>query len=434
MKKTPLEDWIVDRSAIKERDREHLEQYQLQRLAETLTYAKGNSRFYGDLLSGASRSSLESLKDFEDIPFTYPQQIAQNPLDFLCVPQKEVSRIVTLNTSGTSGMGKRIFFTEGDLDLTVDFFKFGMSCLTDESDRVLVLLPGDSYGSIGDLLQKALGMSNIKCVNYGILADPEDAANCIIKEDITCLVGIPIQVLYLSRVRPDVFKSHIRKVLLSTDYVPETMIRELNRLYGCKVFTHYGMTEMGYGGGVECEALNGYHMREADLYFEIVDPGTGEVLPDGQSGEVVFTTLNRQAMPLIRYRTGDSASFSINSCACGTFLKTMNRVSGRIDNRVMIGEGIYLYLRELDEVILNFREVLDYKACIADKNLLKLDIISENKEIIREIELAVQKLLQEKPGHEIGLTVTANPDSRPEKIVNSMIKRKIIDFRPAKAE
>ena len=434
MKKTPLEDWIVDRSGIKERNRDHLEQYQLQRLAETLTYAKRNSRFYSEMLSGIRQSSLDSLQDFSNIPFTYPHQISQNPMDFLCVPQKEVSRIVTLNTSGTTGMGKRICFTEQDLDLTVDFFQFGMSCLTDESDRVMVLLPGDSYGSIGDLLKKALGMSNSNCVNYGILADPEDAANAIIKEDITCLVGIPIQILYLSRVRPDIFKSKIRKVLLSTDYVPEVMIRELHQLYGCKVFTHYGMTEMGYGGGVECEALNGYHMREADLYFEIVDPVTGDVLPDGQQGEVVFTTLNRQAMPLIRYRTGDSASFSENACACGTFLKTMTRVSGRIDNQARIGEGIYLYLRELDEVIFHFREVLDYKACITEKNLLKIDIISENKEIIRDIEFAVQNLLHEKPGHELDLAVIANPDSRPEKIVNSMIKRKLIDYRPVKEE
>lgn len=77
------------------------------------------------------------------------------------------------------------------------------------------------------------------------------------------------------------------------------------------------MTEMGYGGGVECQALNGYHLREDDLYFEIVDPCSGKAVADGVTGEIVFTTFNRQAMPLIRYRTGDIGAFSVDACQCG---------------------------------------------------------------------------------------------------------------------
>ena len=129
----------------------------------------------------------------------------------------------------------------------------------------------------------------------------------------------------------EVFKNNIEKILLSTDYVPEILIKEITDKFHCRVFTHYGMTEMGYGGGVECEALNGYHMREADFYFEIINPDTGKRVEEGQYGEVVFTTLTREGMPLIRYRTGDIACFSSEPCVCGTFLKTMGRVFGRID-------------------------------------------------------------------------------------------------------
>ena len=89
----------------------------------------------------------------------------------------------------------------------------------------------------------------------------------------------------------------------------------MSSAFSCPVFTHYGMTEMGYGGGVECAALNGYHMREEDLYTEIIDPITRKNVPEGNYGEVVFTTFRREVMPLIRYRTGDIAGFLPKNCS-----------------------------------------------------------------------------------------------------------------------
>ncbi|UWG96484.1 AMP-binding protein [Dehalobacter sp. DCM] len=429
MRVTPLEEWIMGKSGIMERKPKMLAEYQLNKIREILDYVKKNSRFYGRRLNGINEDEINTLNDLKNIPFTFPDDIRQNPLDFLCVPQREIKRIVTIRSSGTSGAEKRVFFSEQDLNLTIDFFQVGMRCLTDQSDRVMVLLPGISYGSIGDLLKKALEMSKIQCFIHGVIVDPEQTAKDIIENDITCLVGIPMQVSYLSKLKSDVFKSRIKKVLLSTDYVPDVLIHELTYQYGCKVFTHYGMSEMGYGGGVECEALAGYHMREADLYFEIVNPATGEAVPDGQSGEVVFTTMTREAMPLIRYRTGDIASFSSNPCACGTFLKTMKKVMGRIENKVMIGENKFLFLGELDETILKFKDVWDYKACITDENLLKIEIISENISIKNDVEQSIQTLLDKKLRNNISFTVIVNPDSKPDKITNSMVKRKIREYR-----
>jgi phenylacetate-CoA ligase len=433
MKVTPLEDWIIGKSGIKEKKPKLLAEYQLDKIRETLDYAKRNSRFYGERLGSINEDQINSLEDFKNIPFTYPYHIRQNPLDFLCLPQREIKRIVTLKSSGTSGAEKRIYFSEQDLNLTIDFFKVGMSCLIDKNDRVMVLLPGNTYGSIGDLLKRALEISKVPCFIHGVMVDPEQTAKDIIENEITCLVGIPMQVLYLSKLKMDVFKSRIKKVLLSTDYVPDVLIHELTHQYGCKVFTHYGMTEMGYGGGVECEALDGYHLREADLYFEVVNPDTGEAVQDGQSGEVVFTTLTRYAMPFIRYRTGDMASFSSDPCGCGTFLKTMKKVLGRIDNKVIIGENKFLYVWELDEAILKFKEVLDYKACITDENLLKIEIKSDHQSIRNDIEQSIQTLLYQKLGYgyKMKLAVIADTDSKPEKITNSMVKRKISDFRGA---
>ncbi|AOT71467.1 DVU_1553 family AMP-dependent CoA ligase [Geosporobacter ferrireducens] len=433
MKLTPLESWIVDRTGIQERSRRALEAYQVKKVRETVEYAKKNSLFYRKQLKDIRTEDIRSLKDLQNLPFTFPQDIRQNPYGFLCVPQRAVKRIVTLNTSGTTGEGKRIFFTEKDLDDTIDFFRYGMSCLTDRGDRVLVLLPGNAYGSIGDLLKKTLALSNIGCTVHGVLADPEEAARCIEERNITCIVGIPMQVLYLSRAKSEVFKKRIKKVLLSTDYVPEVLIHELTQEYGCSVFTHYGMTEMGYGGGVECEALNGYHMREGDLYFEIINPDTGEAVENGQYGEVVFTTLTRQAMPLIRYRTGDIAAFSSTTCPCGTFLKTMKKAQGRMDNRVELRENQSLYLRELDEIILDFKAVMDYKAYMDIESILIVGITTKNVEDFQslksEIAHRLQDILYRKLGYGMDMELIFNGENKPNQIANSMIKRKIHDYR-----
>lgn len=430
MKLTPLENWIMRKAGITERSRDQLEEYQLERIRETLRHAGKSSRFYRGYLDGLHADEIRSFKDFENIPFTFPRQIGDDPLAFLCVSLSEIKRIVTLKSSGTTGADKRVYFTQEDLALTVDFFKFGMSCLVDKGDRVMVLLPGNSFGSIGDLLKKALAFSDIACDIHGVMTDTVETARRIVENGITCVVGIPTQVMRLSRTERTAFQ-RVKKVLLSTDYVPEALISELTEQFGCSVFTHYGMTEMGYGGGVECEALNGYHMRDADLYFEIVNPENGKPVADGETGEVVFTTLTRKAMPLIRYRTGDIASFSEKPCACGTFLKTMNRVRGRINNKIRIGENSCFSLSELDEIVLPLLKGTDYRASLFRGNRLVLEITAGSdtayEEIKDDIARSVRKFVFEKFPENMSIEIRRN--DHPDPVVNSMVKRMIYDLR-----
>lgn len=426
MERTPLEDWIVERTGISRHSREALEEYQLRKIMETEKFARTHSRFYKDQLA---RVPVNSWEDVRALPFTFPSQIRRDPNGFLCIPQREIKRIVTLRSSGTEGGEKRVFFSQSDLDATVDFFQYGMSSLTDESDRVLILFPGASCGSIGDLLEKALKRSGVACFRYGIITDMEETAKCIVENGITCLIGIPIQILQLSRIKTEIFQKHIRKVLLSADYVPKVLIRELTERCGCRVFTHYGMTEMGYGGGVECQALDGYHMREGDLYLEILDPVTGQPVQDGQAGEVTFTTLTRQAMPLIRYRTGDLASFSPVPCPCGTFLKTMSRVSGRCENRVRLCGGSFLRFSQLDEWMLSFPELLDYKACLECEDVLRIEIVLMKEKRFSETRDRISKKIQEEIRRHYGcrmqIRLVSKTDPQ-EKFVNSMEKRKFL--------
>lgn len=431
MKTTPLQRWIVERTALKSSTQEALQAYQLGEIQKTLTYAKEKSRFYQRTLSEIDLHSINSLKDFESIPFTTPEDIKQSAHDFVCVPSSDIERIVTLNTSGTTGNEKRLFFTHQDLEATIDFFQYGMNCLVDENDKVMVLLPGVAQASIGDLLKKALSRSNIECVVHGLLNDVEKTAQCIEEHKITCIVGIPMQVLYLSKLKPELFYTQIKKVLLSTDYVPDVLVEALSKDGACKVYNHYGMTEMGYGGGVECECLGGYHLRENHLYFEIIDPMTGECVHDGEYGEVVFTTFNRQAMPLIRYRTGDIARFSTKPCACGTFLRTMEKVRGRIENQVFL-HGYEIHLRDFDEILLQYAPIVDYTLSIGENDIVHITCVVSNKEAYEKSEQEMIRRIREHFSFGFTLSLEGVEDDYSPKITNSMIKRKLRDSRGEK--
>jgi phenylacetate-coenzyme A ligase PaaK-like adenylate-forming protein len=293
--------------------------------------------------------------------------ITKDPFSFLAVSQDDVARIVTLRTSGSTGEAKRLFFTEGDLDLTIDFYHYGMSTLVRPGQRVAIFFPGEIPYSVGDLLFQGLQRMNVQALMYGLVTNPLHAAEAIASFGAHCIVGIPTQVLAVacSPAGAAIGKGSIESVLLSADYVPRALAQTLEEVWGCRVFTHYAMTEMGHGGGVECEALAGYHLREADLYFEVVDYKTGESSFDGEIGEVVFTTLTRQGMPLIRYRTGDIARMITQPCPCGSILKRMDYVRGRWNGLVRLDTDCDLTIHEMDEALFRLPGLFDYRATVS---------------------------------------------------------------------
>ena len=245
-----------------------------------------------------------------------------------------------------------------------------MSTLVRAGERVLILMPGGLPGSIGELLVEGLARMHVEGIVHGPVQDPEHAIDEILSLRPQCLVGIPVQVIALvrhpqsGRIPPGL----VRSVLLSTDYVPAAIVADIQRTWGARVYQHYGMTEMGYGGGVECDAYDGYHLREADLFMEIVDPATGRALPDGVSGEVVFTTLTRRAMPLIRYRTGDLARLLPDYCPCGSMLRRLGKVQGRLTNAAALGPLASLKMAALDDALFAIPSVLNYQAELVPAN------------------------------------------------------------------
>jgi phenylacetate-coenzyme A ligase PaaK-like adenylate-forming protein len=334
---TVLDAWVARKIGLPEGAplrRDDIESYQLAMLRRTLKTAAANSPFYAERLSGIDvETDILCLEDMRGIPFTTESDLRTRGASMLCAPQKDVSRIVTLKTSGSEGSPKRIYFTEEDQELTVDFFHHGMKIMTDESDLLLILLPCERPGSVGDLLRQGLARGGTKTIAYGPIPRNDDSADAAVlalmrEKNVSSVVGGPAETARLARSGSDCAAS-VRSVLLSTEYVSDENRRTIEECWDCKVFEHYGTTESGLGGAMACHVREGYHPREADLIFEIIDPVSGRVLPDGEWGEVVFTTITRRAMPFIRYRIGDVGRWLPGPCGCGSVLKRLDKIEDR---------------------------------------------------------------------------------------------------------
>lgn len=371
MKITPLHTWIAQRLGCSEAEFNPvaLERYQLERLNWVIKYAKQHSRFYRERLANEPET-ITSLAELAAFPFTSADDLRADPNRFVCVPQDEVQRIVTLPTSGTTGESKRVFFSAADQELTIDFFKVGMSTLARPGDRVLILLPGLRPGTVGDLLK--IGLERLGCTAtiYGPVDDEEKVLHLIRELDANVLVGAPVHLHRLARwdeANQILPKNQIRSLLSSTDTLANTIRANLQAIWGCEVFDHWGMTETGLGGGVECEAHHGFHLRAVDLLVEIIDPQTGHLLPEGEQGEVVVTTLTRSAMPLIRYRTGDFSRLIPGACECGSFIPRLERIANHVGAGVQL-ESVLLTQSMLDEALFHINEILNFSMSIIENS------------------------------------------------------------------
>lgn len=314
MKRTSLDAWIFEKHAIDVADREAFARYQLAALQALFVYARQHSPFYRRLYANVDVPT--SFHDFSQLPCTSADDLIRSGPEMLCVRQHQISRIVTLQTSGTSQDPKRVWFTEEDIALTLDFFQNGIKTLTNAHDRALILFPAKTPDSVGALLTTALQ-------RLGLTVWQSTVADAARMTDAIDVVAGPAS--WVHRLAEATRGATIRAVLTSSEKLTKTMRQQIEEAWGADVFGHYGMTETGLGGAVECAAHDGMHIRENDLYFEtIADDGTP--LPDGQAGELVVTTLTRKGMPFIRYRTGDRGIISDERCRCGSALRRILHV------------------------------------------------------------------------------------------------------------
>jgi phenylacetate-CoA ligase len=358
--------------------RQNVIDYQTERLCETVAWAKQHSLFYRRQLENFDTTTLSTLDGLHRLPFTTAQDLRRNDPPLLCLSQSDISHVVTLDTSGTSGPSKRLFFTADELEATTDFFHHGMCLPARPGERVLILFPHERSGSVGDLLAKALLRLGAIPIMAGWPQDPAATAALLRRERPDVVTGTPVSMLAVARhsAAMDLPPVHVQRVLLSADHAAQSVRRHLTALWGCEIFEHYGMTEMGLGGGVDCAMHTGYHMRENDLLIEVIDPVSEKPVADGEAGEVVFTTLTRRGMPLIRYRTGDISRIQPGTCACGSPLLRLERLHDRIGRAIQINETKQLTMSMLDECLFQMDDIADFKAILrhGTPDILELEI------------------------------------------------------------
>lgn len=384
---TPVDALVAKRIGLSpaELTQEAVEKYQLEAFRRTLRYAKENSLFYKEHLAGIDPDKIIDMKDLKTIPTTSEEDLAGNERRFQCLNASRVDRIVTvpvlgqasgrnsgsdssmvtLPTSGTSGRQKRISYTAADQKRSIDFINRGfmtMNCKPGE--RMLIFMSGTSPGSIGDLVARAMEPLQMDIRVYGSVTDIADAYKALMEFRPQVVEALPWHAAALARYgtsngNPE--KEFIRSVNLSADVVPDAIVRRLESLWSCTVHRHYGTTEMAIFGGVECLHHQGYHTRPCDILYEIP-----ETDPDGY-GELLITTLDREAMPFIRYKTGDIARFTDNPCLCGCRLRRIERFRGRMTSLISV-PGASFYLADLADALYKIPEIIDFDVYVSDKD------------------------------------------------------------------
>lgn len=356
---SPVVKWVEEKTGLGNNlNPQSLRRWQQDKLNDVVDYARRNTRFYAE--------SLGDKSNLEELPFTYPSDLANDPLAFLAIPQSEVVRITTLANSGTTSLRKRIFFSKNDLERTKEFFAVGMSSMVSKGERLQILISNKTENSLGSLLKESLTRVGVKSEISPAIKSVDEAIEA--SKNVDSIIGMPAEILYMSRFAPEL---RPKSILLAADIVSQSIIKSIRETWECNVFTHYGHSEFGFGCAVDCSCHNGLHLRDADLIFEIIDIETSKPAKIGEIGEIVITTLSNEAMPLIRYRTGNLSRLNDTPCGCGGLLHRLGNIEGRISSNIPIGENRVLSIHQLDEIIFTNTNVCGFDATFNDKGKTK---------------------------------------------------------------
>lgn len=362
MKRTNLENWIETIEALPKLTREGLEELQLKRLNETLAKLKARGGFYKDY-----PDKLDSLSDLQKLPFTTAADLSACPGKFLLTSQSEVSRVISGSTSGTTGPAKRVFYTANDTEHTVGFFAAGISEMLSAGEKCMIAFPFTGPFGLGDLIAQAVERLGAIPIKAGFGLTWGELTALVRENQPETYIGFPVTLLSLARMYGEDLP--IKRALVSGDACPKGVMEELETALGSKLYPHYGSRECGLGGAVTCQAFAGMHLRENHIIPEIIDKN-GNVLPDGEYGELVLTTIGAEAMPLIRYRTGDYTRI-LPKCPCGGVTKRLDTVSRR--------EG-EISIEDLDSTLFGIAGLVDYRASFDGKLTIEARTLGESME------------------------------------------------------
>ncbi|MDD6285599.1 MAG: phenylacetate--CoA ligase [Methanobacteriaceae archaeon] len=406
--------------------REEFRELQLRRLKKVVRYAYDNVPFYRNLYdkNNVSPDDIKTLEDIQLLPFITKDDLRNTyPFDLQAAPKEDWVEVHS--TSGTTGIPTVVAYTQKDLDIWAECTARGLASVGVHKKDIVNIAYGFGLFTGGHGAQ--YGAQKI-----GALAVPMSSGNTkkqmnFLKDfpaDFLCCT--PSYALYIAesfeRAGIDPKTVPIKGGVFGAEMWTEEIRQKLEDKFGISAQNIYGLTEvMGPGVSTECHIKDGMHIAEDHFYPEIIDPNTLEVLPEGETGEIVFTSLTKTGMPVIRYRTKDITSLNYDKCECGRTTVRMSRIIGRSDDMLKV-KGVIVFPKQIEEVIMAMDELSPaYQIIVSrpdtlDEIEVQVEIdqatFSDSMTNLEEFKYKVGKEIKEAIG--IGVKVTlAEPYSIP---------------------
>ena len=342
-------------------NREEFRELQLRRLKKVVRYAYDNVPFYRNLYdkNNVSPDDIKTLEDIQLLPFITKDDLRNTyPFDLQAAPKEDWVEVHS--TSGTTGIPTVAAYTQKDLDIWAECTARGLASVGVHKKDIVNIAYGFGLFTGGHGAQ--YGAQKI-----GALAVPMSSGNTkkqmnFLKDfpaDFLCCT--PSYALYIAesfeRAGIDTKTVPIKGGVFGAEMWTEEIRQKLEDKFGISAQNIYGLTEvMGPGVSTECHIKDGMHIAEDHFYPEIIDPNTLEVLPEGETGEIVFTSLTKTGMPVIRYRTKDITSLNYDKCECGRTTVRMSRIIGRSDDMLKV-KGVIVFPKQIEEVIMAMDEL-----------------------------------------------------------------------------
>ncbi|MCX8034598.1 MAG: phenylacetate--CoA ligase [Thermodesulfovibrio sp.] len=428
--------WDKEKESIQ---REELAQLQLERLQSTIHRVYRNVPFYRRIFDKNSidPDSFSSLEDINKIPFTTKNDLRENyPYGLFAVPLREVVRIHT--SSGTTGMPIVVGYTKNDLKIWTELVARVLTSSGITKDDVIQI--AFNYGLFTGAFGFHYGAEKIGASVIPVsIENPKKQIKILQDYKTTALISTPSYALLIANtlIEMDINPNslYLRFGLFGAEPWSERMRQEIEEKLKITALDNYGLSEIiGPGVAGECLEKKGLHIQEDHFFYEIIDPQTLEPVKEGETGELVITTLTKEAFPVLRFRTGDLTRFIPGECPCGRTFRRIDRIMGRTDDMIII-RGMKIFPSQIEAILYeiegrqpNYQIVLERQAGVDQMTILlemSEDIFSD---VMRE-QTQLVNTIKDRIASEFGLSINVKlAERRSIEKVGEKIKR-VIDKR-----
>ncbi|MGI6701443.1 MAG: phenylacetate--CoA ligase family protein [Christensenellales bacterium] len=408
-------------------DRDALTSLQSDRLRRVVERVYNNNYAYRNKmdLAGIKPSDIKSIEDITKLPFTVKQDLRDSyPFGFFSAPKKDIIRIHA--SSGTTGKLTVVGYTKSDIDIWAEVCARSLVCAGADEHSLVHIAYG--YGLFTGGLGMHYGSEKLGCATIPVSSGNTMRQITLMKDfgaDVICCT--PSYAIYLA---DEIEKNNIDKSelklkagIFGAEPWSDEMRKEIESRLNIKAYNIYGLSEIcGPGVSMECKAQDGMHIFEDHFYPEIINPDTLEPVADGERGELVITTLTKEGIPLIRYRTRDITAVNREKCDCGRTMVRMGRVFGRTDDMLII-RGVNVFPSQIETVIMNVGGGVQphYQIIVDRKDSLDvMEIRIEISESVFSDEIKVVEALRKRLEHDmqsmLGISATiklVSPNSLP---------------------